>query len=111
MDPWLKWAGIVAAAFVAWVVVDAFVLSERPTRAQQEATAVEAARAEARGQRWAYIAKSKEIAPGKALSWIVIPDPGSPGLEFLDIHCLLIETERGTSIVCPSAEQWYVPSE
>jgi len=61
--------------------------------------------AKARFERWAYVAKAKDIGPGETIRLVIIPHPS--GIDFLDTKCLIYtHTEyRSSSMQCPGAKQ------
>lgn len=72
------------------------------TPARQPAPATTAAATD-RFNAWAYIAKSKEIAPGETVRLVVIPSP--LGLDVTDTKCIVYtnDTLKTSSMVCPDA--------
>lgn len=79
-------------AYNAWVVQPA---KPRPPR-------IDAAQ---RFENWAYVAKTKEIAPGETVKLVVIPHPA--GLDMLDTRCFVYSHQefRTSSMICPDARQ------
>lgn len=83
-------------AYRTWVV---------EPEAKKQRHAVVSAKAAQRFQDWAYVAKSKEIAPGEVVKLVVIPSPY--GMEILDTKCLIYTNQafKTSSFICPDAGQ------
>lgn len=56
---------------------------------------------------WAYIAKSKEIAPGETVKLVVIPGTSPYASEVFDTKCLVYTHRefKTSSMICPDAKQ------
>jgi hypothetical protein len=63
------------------------------------------AAAKLRFERWAYVAKEKQIAPGETIKLVIIPDP--QGFDLLDTKCLIYTNAayKQSSMICPDADK------
>ena len=73
--------------------------------ARTSALAKQEVEGKARFERWAYVAKEKELAPGETLRLVIIPHVS--GIGYLDTKCLIYTNKehRASSFLCPNASQ------
>jgi hypothetical protein len=94
----LNASAIVVLAFMLTACADES--GEKQPNSRNESTKQEN---KARFEKWAYVAKEKEIAPGETLKLVVIPN--SDG-EFFDTKCLIYTnaTTNTSTLSCPAAD-------
>lgn len=61
--------------------------------------------AKERFEKWAYIAKVKQITPSETITLVVIPDP--MGLDMLETKCLIYSNAeyKQSNMICPDADK------
>lgn len=91
---------LVAFAVAVWAY-HSFISEPEQQRQRHEDRRTEASQ---RFAEWAYIAKTKDIAPGERIKLVVIPD--SSGIDFLDTKCLIYTNSefKTSSMLCPDAK-------
>lgn len=77
---------------------------EKQTQNQVERKAA----AKERFERWAFIAKEKQIAPGETVRLVIIP--GEHGFELDDTKCLIYThlEFRQSNMICPDADKYQI---
>lgn len=90
------------AELIACIAIVAFSLTacgeQRDRKSDQQAQEDRAQ--QARFQKWAYIAKEKEIAPGETVKLVIVPHPWG---EDFDTRCLIYTHTgfRQSTMICP----------
>lgn len=96
----IRWEWLIAVAVAVFFATEYF-LDQKPVRASYAVDVEDQARLDT----WAVVKRSKEVAPGKTVTWIAIPSTEMPGDTYFDTHCLLFETPTGATVACPGADQ------
>lgn len=95
--------GAILVALVVGVIgFQAWVSKSDRERARSVERRADAAQ---RFERWAYVDKANEVAPGEIIKLVVIPH--SSGVDFLDTKCLIYTHQefRTSSMICPDASR------